>query len=364
VSQLPCRDCLRRSWLLAALSEHLARASARHGDLDAALALPDVDLIEALTPPGRMRARLKAAHRGFRAGAARAGAEEAGLAVLCRHDARYPRPLLDLDSRPAALHVAGCGRLAALRGEPFVAVVGARRASAYGVEAARALGRGLAAAGVTVVSGMALGVDSAAHAGAVEAGGSTIAVLGGGADVPYPATKRALYARLRDRAVVLSELPPGAPPRRWVFPARNRIIAALATLTVVVEAGERSGALITARIARELGREVGAVPGRITSPLAAGTNALIRDGAHLVDGPQSVLDLVFGVGARSVPQRTGPRVEGPARRVLDAVRSGAESVGELLGPGGDPAEVLAALGELELLGLVRRGPGGRWVATS
>ena len=242
-----------------------------------------------------------------------------------------------------------------------MAVVGARRASAYGLRIARDLGRGLSAAGVTVVSGLALGVDSAAHSGALEAGGRTIAVLGGGADVPYPRTKRALHARLLREGLVVSELPPGASVRRWSFPARNRIIAALACVTVVVEAAERSGALITARVARELGRDVAAVPGEATARLAAGTNALIRDGAHLVTSAQDVLDLACGVGVRSPPALPDPEsLEPRLRDVYAAVQAGRDSPGALAATREEARAVLVALTELELRGFLRRGRGGRY----
>ena len=162
----------------------------------------------------------------------------------------YPARLRDLDDAPAALFVAGgVARLEALAGADLeqgpraVAVVGTRRASADGLEVARALGRGLAAAGVTVVSGMALGVDSAAHAGALESSGRTVAVLAGGADVPYPPSKARLHQLIGERGCVVGELPPGFVAMRWCFPARNRIIAALAHMTIVVEAARRSGSL-------------------------------------------------------------------------------------------------------------------------
>ena len=180
-------------------------------------------------------------------------------------------------------------------------MIGSRRPSEYGRTVAYALGRGLGAAGVPVVSGLALGIDAVAHRGCLDGGGRTVAVLACGVDVPYPRTNRALYERIRERGAVVSEMPPGTRPRRWLFPARNRIMAALGRLTVVVEAAERSGTLITADCAAEIGRDVAAVPGRVTSDAAAGTNGLLRNGAALVTGAQDVLDLLYGVGARSVP---------------------------------------------------------------
>jgi DNA processing protein len=365
-----CDACLSRALLLARLSPYLEHAHADRGLLDETLALEDEQLVAALVPGPSAPARLLEARDPA---AERARVRAAGVLAVCRHEDGYPEPLRDLEGPPAVLFVAGaagCGALIgaareefgeALTGASGVAVVGARRASSYGLDVARALGRGLSAAGVTVLSGMALGVDSAAHAGALDRGARTVAVLAGGVDVPYPASKRALYAALRERATLVSEMPLGFRPRRWSFPARNRIIAALAALTVVVEAARRSGALITARVARELGREVGAVPGQVTSPVAAGSNALLRDGAHLVDGPQAALDLLFGAGARSVPGTDEPDgLEPGLHALLAAVRTGRGSLDELVA-GRDPREVLAGLSELELRGLVRRAPGGAYV---
>jgi DNA processing protein len=237
-----------------------------------------------------------------------------------------------------------------------------RRASSYGRDVARALARDLAAAGVPVVSGMALGVDSDAHAGALDAGGLTVAVLASGADVPYPPSKRRLYEEIRRRGLVVSEMPPGFRARKWCFPARNRIIAGLGDLTIVVEAAERSGSLITADLAAKIGREVAAVPGPVTSPGAAGTNALLRDGATLVRNAQDVLDALFGVGNAPPPRRrTADGLDPPLRLLLDAVAHGRDTVAALAGASPDQAEAaLVGLTELELRGLVRREPGGRY----
>jgi DNA processing protein len=276
------------------------------------------------------------------------------------------------------LHVAGgVERLEArVGGEgadavPTVAVVGTRHASAEGLEMARALGHGLARAGVTVVSGMALGIDSAAHAGALSAPGPTLAVLAGGADVPYPPSKAALHARIRGEHCVVSELPPGYRPFRWCFPARNRIIAALGQVTVVVEGAERSGSLITADFAAALGREVAAVPGRVTSPRTRGSNGLLRDGATVVLDVGDVLDAVFG-GERTLGRVPRPPTESqtaqpaglPAQlaAVLDAVAGGRDRLDALARTPAEADAAMVALAELELRGLVRRAPGGRYVA--
>lgn len=249
-----------------------------------------------------------------------------------------------------------------------VAIVGARRATPYGLEQARGLGRGLAAAGLTVVSGMALGVDAAAHVGALEAGGTTVAVLACGPEIAYPASKRRLHERIAASGAVVAELPPGTPPRRWCFPARNRIIAALGQTTVVVEAGERSGSLITAGQAADLGREVAAVPGLVSAPLAAGTNALIADGAKLVRGPRDVLELLFEAGMEELPavpseDRTAG-LEPDLCALLDRIGAGCDTVAALSGGAGDVDAILAGIAQLELRGLVRRGPGGRYVTAA
>lgn len=355
-----CDRCLRRTWLVAELADHLTRSSPTARDLDAALGLSDGDLIDALVIGDRRREAVRRAAKGAEAERLRAEARAAGLEAVCRHSPDYPPLLLDLAGAPASLYLSDPGMARRLLSEPAVAVVGARRASSYGLELARTLGRGLSAAGVTVVSGMALGVDSAAHAGALEAGARTVTVLAGGADVPYPPSKRSLHARLRQEAVVLSEMPPGFRARRWCFPARNRIIAALARLTVVVEAAPRSGALITAGVARELGREVGAVPGRATTRLAAGTNALIADGAHLISSAQDALDVACGVGARQAPASRRDALEPELESVLAAVEAGRDTPAALASTREQARAALAALTELELRGYLRRVTGGRY----
>jgi DNA processing protein len=244
------------------------------------------------------------------------------------------------------------------QGPRAVAVVGTRRASADGLEVARALGRGMAAAGVTVVSGMALGVDSAAHAGALESSGRTVAVLAGGADVPYPPSKARLHREIADRGCVIGELPPGFVAMRWCFPARNRVIAALAHMTVVVEAARRSGSLITAEIAADIGREIGAVPGPVTAWRSAGTNALLRDGATVIRDAADVLDVAIGVERHEAAVlHLDPRL----RTLLGAVADGRDTLAGLAVTPADVAPTLAALTELELLGHVRRAAGGRYV---
>lgn len=357
----PCFGCLRRAWLIAALAgriEHARRSGAARIPL--LLALTDVELIEAVGAGPE----LVEEYRRFDRRRALAAVAAAGLAAICRHDPRFPPALSQLPDAPAVLHVAGAlerfERLTAPE-QPAVAIVGARRASAYGSEVARGLARGLASADVSVVSGMALGIDAAAHVGALDAGGPTLAVLAGGAERPYPPSKHRLYTSLRAHGCVVAEMPPGAEPRRWCFPARNRLIAALARLTIVVEGMERSGSLITAEFARDLGRDVGAVPGPVTSPLSRGPNGLLADGAHVIRSAEDALDVACGVG--SWQRRTGRAVPEHLRALHAAVAAGGHTP-DLLADRGFPITVaLAGLAELELLGHVRRAVGGRYLVT-
>jgi DNA processing protein len=189
-----------------------------------------------------------------------------------------------------------------------------------------------------------------------------VAILPAGAERPYPPSKHALYRRIRADGAAVSELPPGTAVCRWSFHARNRIIAALSAMTVVVEGRERSGALITARYAHALGRPVGAVPGRITAPLAAGPNALLATGAAVIRGPQDVLDAVFGAGARSARAGSRDPLDPDIEMVLDAVGDGHDSVAGLGSVGIAADQALSALSVLELAGYVRREAGGRYVA--
>jgi DNA processing protein len=232
-----------------------------------------------------------------------------------------------------------------------VTVVGARRATSYGREIAHELGRELAAAGMVVVSGLAFGVDACAHRGALD-GGRTIAVLGCGADTAYPAAHRSLWRRICERDLVISELPPGAAPWRWTFPARNRIMAALAGMTVVVEAAARSGSLITADLAADLGRDLGAVPGPITSRASAGPNNLLASGACVVRDAQDVLDAMLGAGAERIA-RSGPALDSGLAAVLGAVEDGQDSCDAVAaGLGLSGPEAATALARLELLGFL------------
>ena len=277
-----------------------------------------------------------------------AGLEARGIRWLPRSSPAFPTALGAIFDAPAGLFVRGTAELALLD-RPAVAIVGARSCSAYGADVARMLGRELAAAGLVVVSGLARGVDGHAHRGALEAGGATVAVLGCGIDRTYPAAHTELAAGIAERGLVVSEYAPGVEPAPWRFPARNRIIAGLAQATVVVEARERSGALITADLALEEGREVLAVPGEITSSLSAGSNRLLRSGAAALTAPGDVLEL-FGIEPQA-PE--APDVSEPAARVLVCLESepaGADTLARTLQM--DAGELAAALTELELAGAV------------
>jgi DNA processing protein len=280
--------------------------------------------------------------------------------TVARGGSGYPPLLAELHDPPARLHLRGGP--ADILSRPAVAVVGARSCSPYGAQVARELTRELAAAGIVVVSGLARGIDGEAHRGALAGGGPTVAVLGCGIDRDYPRAHAELARRIAESGLVISEYPAGVEPAPWRFPARNRIVAGLAAATVVVEARERSGALITADFALELGRDVLAVPGEITSGLSKGTNDLIRQGATPLLTPGDVLE-ALGVERSSPPAPQGLSPEGKA--VLEFLaRGAAPSLDEISrGTGVGSAEVAVALTELELAGLVAQGD-GRYRRTS
>ncbi|MDA1081625.1 MAG: DNA-processing protein DprA [Gemmatimonadetes bacterium] len=261
----------------------------------------------------------------------------------------YPGSLNDLDSPPAQLYGMGDPDLLARSTNGIVAIVGTREASSYGIRVALALGKAFSQAGAVVVSGMARGIDTAAHQGALAASGETIAVLGTGVDVPYPAANSALHRAVAASGLVLSESEPGRRAFKGCFPRRNRIIAALARLTIVVEAGHKSGALNTASQALELGRLVAAVPGPIDAPRAAGSNTLLRDGAHVIASVDDALAL-FGVSKAPAAR---PELGAAEAEVWDALQGGAMSVDAISAVTGVAIrDVLGSVAKLELLGLV------------
>jgi DNA processing protein len=273
---------------------------------------------------------------------------------LARSDARFPAQLKAIFDPPPTLYLRGSGD-PALLGRRAVAVVGARSCSPYGAQVARMLGRELTAAGLLVVSGLARGIDGEAHRGALEAGSPTVGVLGCGIDRDYPAVNATLSRRMEEEGLVVSEYEAGVEPAPWRFPARNRIIAGLCEAVVVVEARERSGALITADFALEEGREVFAVPGEITSALSAGSNALLKLGAAPLTGSGDVLD---ALGIDRATAQVDPEVSEAAQRVLALVRDGAAAADDLTVRASlDAGSVSVALTELELAGLVAAADG-------
>ena len=270
---------------------------------------------------------------------------ERGLRWLARSAGAFPERLRAVHDPPPGLFLRGAAD-AELLGRPAVAVVGARSCTDYGAHVARELACDLAGAGVVVVSGLARGIDGWAHRGALDAGGDTVAVLGCGIDRDYPRAHAQLAAQVAGAGLIVAEYPPGVAPAPWRFPARNRIVAGLTLGTVVVEARERSGALITADLALEEGREVFAVPGEITSGLSRGTNALLRTGAVPVTCADDVLEAI-GVESAAKPQPEPP--PGAPRAVLAAIDGGAQTADEIARTTGLAAdEVAAALVELEL----------------
>ncbi|MFZ0090657.1 MAG: DNA-processing protein DprA [Solirubrobacteraceae bacterium] len=353
-----CAACLRRSWLLARLSGHLDVVRSRTRAL---LELEDRDLIDAVAVAAGAAGEIRGEWGRFDSHAYHAGCATAGVTPVCRCDPAYPRALSSLAAGPAVLHVAGgFGRFRALAEQEPVALVGARAASPYGLECARSLGRGLASAGVTVISGMALGIDSAAHEGALHSGGPTLAVLAAAPERAYPTVRRPLHRRILAAGAVVSELGPGVAVRRWMFPARNRIIAALSRMTVVVAARRGSGAMITAADALSLGRLVGAVPGPVSAPLSWGPHELLRTGARLVAEPADVLVALFGADARR-PAAARRRSAAPGLQpLLNAIADGYDPPQAFAQAGIDIAAGLAALAALELEGYIRREPGGRF----
>jgi DNA processing protein len=295
--------------------------------------------------------------RNIDPGAVKEALASSGSRAAYPGDREYPDALLDLVDPPAALF---------LRGRPVfegrsVAVVGARLSSPYGSELASMLGGGLAAAGVTVVSGAALGIDAAAHRGALRADGPTVAVLGSGIDVPYPRGNRRLIERIAEAGTVVSEYPPGVRPVPRRFPARNRIVAALSRAVLVVEGASGSGSILTAEFGMDLHREVLAVPGPVTSPMSDAPHALIRDGATLVRGLDDVL-AVFGLGGGDDAE-TVPGLSEDERRVLGAMAGTGLTLESVAARAAiPPGAAMAALVELELRGFVRSA-GGRYERT-
>jgi DNA processing protein len=282
----------------------------------------------------------------------------------------FPSCLGDLDSiqdLEPVTRLYGVGRRSVLERfehDRAVTIVGSRRASAYALRVATQLGRDLALAGFTVVSGLALGIDAAAHRGALAAGGAPVAVLANGPDVVYPPVHRELYEQVGARGALISEYPPGTQARKHQFPDRDRIMAALGKAVVIVEAALPSGSLITADAAGKLGREVGAVPGQVGARNAEGTNQLLREGAGIIRHATDVLDGMFEID-RADRTLFGAALQPHLREALATVEQGAATVDEIAAAGElDPREAAVSLAHLELLGYLEADAGGRFARTA
>lgn len=355
-----CERCLRRGMLIGLLAARIADAlgSARRNP-SAVLALDDERMVAALAGADK-RHEAQRFLATFDAAEAEARVVAAGATAVCRHSVAYPTRLLQLPDPPAVLFTKGQVErgFAALARGSAVALVGSRQASPYALDMARELGHGLAAAGITVVSGLALGVDANSHVGALEAGGFPVAVLGAGPDVVYPRANARLHERIEAKGLLISELPPGQRPFRWSFPARNRIMAGLCEATIVVEAAEGSGSLITTDFAQDLGRVVGAVPGPGGWARARGSNALLRSGAAVITRTEDVLDELLGIGVQrdgdEEDEEETPAGGGPERAVLDALMSGGGVDAACQATGLGAAEVRALLARMEDSGCLHR----------
>jgi DNA processing protein len=353
-----CEECLRSSWLLRACSRYLDEQGS---DAQRLLGLLELDGDELITAAGAsenqdLRSRYESFQKQWIPNAR-------GVTALCAHDPGYPAVLAGLTGAPAVLYLAAPpGRLKGMLTEPAVAITGSHKATNYGIEVAHGLARDLAGAGVTIIGGLGDGIAAAAHAGALDAEGPTLTVMPGGVDICHPAPNCALYERMLEVGCVVSELPCTTPVRDWCYTARSRLVAALATLTVVVECDESYRAMMPATLALAAGRDVGAVPGPITSPASCGAHALLADGAYLVRHAQDVLDLLHGAGARTASSSL-PELAGDLRKVLERIGSGCDTISKLSKDGTGHNDVLMALAELEVRGRIRRLHGGRYVAS-
>jgi DNA processing protein len=287
--------------------------------------------------------------------------------IITYQDDLYPQKLLNIYDRPPFIYVRGSLN----KDDINIAIVGSRQASTYGKYTTERISRKLAQKGVTVVSGMARGIDSAAHRGAITAHGRTIAILGSGLDVIYPPENKKLFGDIIENGAVISEFPLGTPPRSANFPARNRIISGMSYGVVIVEAGEKSGSLITARLALEQGREVFAVPGSIDSAGSRGTNKLIKQGAKLIENTDDILEEIlpqielktafkpaFVPNTEKILKEHTEVSNGVDQKIIDFVSSGSIHIDDLISSTGlSSADLLSALTRMELEGIVQQHPG-------
>lgn len=349
-----CADCLEASFQRARLIATLEESGAAPRDAGELLGLDHAEAFRLVSSGGMSHAR-----QDIDAGS--------DVWTVCRHDTEFPRRLTAFHREsdiPYVLYGVGDRtRFDGLANTSVAAIVGARRASAYGREVAYSLGHDCARDGITVISGMALGIDGAAHRGGLQAGGPTIAVLAGGPERPYPRSHRLLYEQILERGCVVSESPPGTEARRWSFVARNRIIAGLSDFVVFVEGDEKSGARHTLAFADELGVQIGVVPGPVTSPMSAGPNARLgEDGVVAVRGVNDLrrsLELEF---SEPLPTLFASDEDGTAGEILAKIAAGERSPRALSQalPRMSTREITRTLGDLELRGLVRRTSSGEY----
>lgn len=353
LSFLPGLGCV----LINRLVRQAGSAAAVFGQVNSVAALAGIGprLREVLTDRGQVAAARQRAHDEVQR------LDRLGVSLLSLSCPDYPQALRTIPDPPALLY---CRGDLSLLSSPTVALIGSRAATEYGQRVAARLAAELAPLGLTVVSGAAYGIDAAAHRGALRSGGGTIAVLGCGVDVVYPRSHADLFREIMAQGLLLSEYPLGTPPEGFRFPARNRIISGLARGVVVVEATEKSGSLITARLALDQGREVFAVPGRIDSPKSAGTHRLIQQGAHLV---HSVADIVEGLAwgnselsshLEEHPAERAPEVPAQERLLLDSLDTYPRDIDTLVRMTAlSIVDIHALLLQLELKGLIRQLPG-------
>ena len=342
------------------------RLKERFGSLDRALVAREADLRSVEGIGEELAGKLSGAEDATHAGKERLRAADLGLQIVTQADPTYPASLREIYDPPLVLYIKGTIPETWPRG---VAVVGSRETSHYGIETAKKLSYQLAYAGVPVISGLARGIDTAAHLGALAAKGTTWAVLGCGLDQIYPPENDALAAKIVEAGgCLISELPLGTPPDKRTFPMRNRIVSGLSFGVLVIEAGRQSGALITARQALEQGRQVFAVPGRIDHPLAQGCHRLIKDGAKLVEGVEDILtELEFLLPRESVstPRPLPANLSSQEEQIYAALELDETAIDEISRKTGlPPGAVSATLLQLEMRKLVRQLPGKVFVRTS
>ena len=342
-------------WLAISRVSHIGpvrieRLIARYGSLTSAWSAPEEELRAILEP--RPLAELQTARSRIDPVGELDRLARLGIGVIHPRHAAYPKLLAEISGRPSILYVRG---EILPSDDASVAIVGTRRATPYGRQSAERIAGELAQAGVTIISGLARGVDAAAHRAALSSGGRTIAVLGSGPDVIYPPEHRGLAEQILEAGAVISEFAPGTKPDAQNFPARNRIISGMSLGTVVIEAPVRSGALITATFAADQGRDVFVIPGSIFAQSSEGTNALLRDGARIArSGADLLEDLGLGVGAKSGATQSRLPLEEDERRLYDALGKEARHIDEVAEEAGVTANAASALLlTMELKGLIR-----------